>query len=97
MTERQRIEKILEKHREYFENVEGVDVAFSTKGDFFFYEYNEKYHEYSTFIRFFPAEELELIIEDNIAVISSRLRAMAANLTQFVPATTSPRLLFVIY
>ena len=67
MTEKQRIEKMMEKHRAYFENVKGVDVAFSTKGDSFFYEYNEEYNEYTTYVRFFTAEELEQIIEDNIA------------------------------
>ena len=67
MTEKQRIERMMEKHKAYFENVKGVDVAFSTKGDCFFYEYNEEYNEYTTYVRFFTAEELEQIIEDNIA------------------------------
>ena len=67
MTEKQRIERMMEKHKAYFENVKGVDVAFSTKGDSFFYEYNEEYNEYTTYVRFFTAEELEQIIEDNIA------------------------------
>ena len=67
MTEKQRIVSVLEKHKAYFENVRGVDVAFSAKGEYFFYEYNEKYDDYPTFVKFSTAEELEQIIEENIA------------------------------
>ncbi|MBR2403492.1 MAG: hypothetical protein IKB01_12145 [Lachnospiraceae bacterium] len=67
MTEKQRIMEMMEKHKAYFENVKGVDVAFSTKGECFFYEYNEEYRDYSTFVKFSTAEELEQIIDENIA------------------------------
>lgn len=67
MTEKQRIMEMMEKHKAYFENVKGVDVAFSTKGECFFYEYNEEYRDYPTFVKFSTAEELEQIIEENIA------------------------------
>ena len=67
MTEKQKIMNIMEKHKTYFENVKGVDVAFSTKGEYFFYEYNEKYNDYPMFVKFNTAEELEQIIEENIA------------------------------
>lgn len=67
MTEKQRIINMVEKYKTYFENVKGVDVAFSTKGEYFFYEYNEKYNDYPMFVKFTTAEELEQIIEENIA------------------------------
>ena len=67
MSEKQRILGMVEKHKAYFENVKGVDVAISTKGDFFFYEYDEKCNDYNTFVKFSTAEELEQIIEENIA------------------------------
>ena len=67
MTEKQRIMEMMEKHKAYFENVKGVDVAFSTKGECFFYEYNEEYRDYPTFVKFSTAEELEQLIEENIA------------------------------
>lgn len=65
--EKERILKVLEKHREYFENVGYVDVAFSTKGDCFFYEYDEEHDMYTTFVKISSAEELDQIIEENIA------------------------------
>ena len=67
MTEKQRIINMVEKYKTYFENVKGVDVAFSTKGEYFFYECNEKYNDYPMFVKFTTAEELEQIIEENIA------------------------------
>lgn len=67
MSEKQRILEMVEKHKTYFDNVKGVDVAISTKGEYFFYEYDEKYNDYSTFAKFSTAEELEQIIEENIA------------------------------
>ena len=67
MTEKQRIVSVMEKNKAYFENVRDVDVAFSAKGEYFFYEYNEKYNDYPTFVKFSTAKELEQIIEENIA------------------------------
>ena len=67
MTEKQRIVNMMKKHKAYFENVKGVDVAFSAKGEYFFYEHSEKYSDYPVFVKFMTAEELEQIIEENIA------------------------------
>ena len=67
MTEKQRIVSVMEKNKAYFENVRDVDVAFSAKGEYFFYEYNEKYNDYPTLVKFSTAKELEQIIEENIA------------------------------
>ena len=64
---KEKILKVLEKHKEYFENVGYVDVAFSTKGDCFFYEYDEEHDMYPTFVKISSAEELDQIIEENIA------------------------------
>lgn len=47
--------------------MKGADVAFSLKGDFYYYEYVEKYHNYDIFTRFRTAEELERIILGSIA------------------------------
>ena len=67
MTEKERIIAMMQKHKAYFENVKGVDIAFSTKGEYFFYEYDENHSSYITFIKFSTAEELEQIIEESIA------------------------------
>ena len=67
MRERDEILRMLEKHKDYFENVPRVDVAFSTKGDCFFYEYDDVHQEYIIFKKFRSAEELENLIEENIA------------------------------
>ena len=67
MDERQRIMEILKKHKAYLENVKDVDVALCTKGGGFFYEYNEKDNTYNVFVKFQTADELDAIIEENIA------------------------------
>ena len=67
MSERDKIIKMLEKHKDYFENVPGVDVAFSMKGDCIFYEYDDNHC--IVFKKFHFAEDLEELIEENIACV----------------------------
>lgn len=67
MDEKQQIQQMLEKHKAYLENNPKVDVALCTKGGGFFYEYNEEYEDYPVFVRFQTAQELEAIMEENIA------------------------------
>ena len=67
MSERDKMIKMLEKHKDYFENVPRVDVAFSMKGDCIFYEYDDFHNDCIVFEKFFSAEDLEELIEENIA------------------------------
>lgn len=67
MSERDKIMKMLEKHKDYFENVHRVDVAFSMKGDCIFYEYDDVHTDWIVCEKFHSAEELEELIEENIA------------------------------
>lgn len=66
MDEKDKILRVMKKYGGYF-GMEHRDVAFSTKGEFFFYSYSEKYKNYEVFIRFNTAEELEKIIIGEIA------------------------------
>ena len=67
MSERDKMIKMLEKHKDYFENVPRVDVAFSMKGDCIFYEYDDVHNDCIVFEKFYSAEDLEELIEENIA------------------------------
>ena len=67
MDERERVKEIINKYQDFFHLKKGADVAFSLKGDFYYYEYVEKYHNYDIFTKFRTAEELELIILGSIA------------------------------
>ena len=67
MNERERIKEVISKYEDFFKMKMGADVAFSQKGDFFYYEYVEKYHNYDIFTKFCTAEELEKIILGSIA------------------------------
>lgn len=61
MSEYEKIQEVIKKHEEYFKNGK-ADVAVSSKGKYFFYEYEERYGNFETFIEFQTAEELEKII-----------------------------------
>lgn len=67
MSERDKMIKMLEKHKDYFENVPRVDVAFSMKGDCIFYEYDDVHNDWIVCEKVHTAEELEELIEENIA------------------------------
>ena len=40
MSERDKIEQVIEKCRELFDGEDGMDVAISVKGEFFFYTFS---------------------------------------------------------
>ena len=66
MTEREKIEKFMEEYHRLFDEGKRA-IAFSSNGDFFYYELNERYrHEddkYDVFVRFNTVEELRSIIK----------------------------------
>lgn len=66
MDEKEKILRVMKKYGGYF-RTEHRDVAFSTKGEYFFYAYSERYKNYEAFVRFNTAEELEKIIIGEIA------------------------------
>jgi len=67
MTEREKVEAVIEKYKDMFAGEDGMDVAVSVKGDFFFYTFSQEYNYYDHFVKFKTAEELEKLIIGNLA------------------------------
>lgn len=66
MLEREKVQAVIEKYRELFEGEDGMDVAISVKGEFFFYSFSREYDYYEHFVKFHTAEELERLIIGNM-------------------------------
>lgn len=66
MSEKEKVLQVVENYKEFFDGNDGIDVAISVKGEFFFYSFNEKYNYYDHFIQFHTAEQLERIIIGNM-------------------------------
>ena len=66
MSERDKIEQVIEKYRDLFDGEDGMDVAISVKGEFFFYTFSREYDYYDHFVKFNTAEELEKLIIGNV-------------------------------
>lgn len=66
MSEREKVQMIIEKYRELFDGEDGMDVAISVKGEFFFYTFSQEYDYYEHFVKFHTAEELEKLIIGNM-------------------------------
>lgn len=66
MTEKEKVLQVIEKYREFFDGEDGIDVAISAKGEFFFYSYAKEFTYFDYFIKFHTAEELERIIIGNM-------------------------------
>lgn len=66
MSEYEKIQEVMKKHEEYFRNGK-ADIAISSKGRYFFFEFDTKYQNFETFIEFQTAEELEKIILSTVA------------------------------
>lgn len=58
MSENEKIRKVVEKYRKYFEN-SYTDIAQTEKGEWLFLEFDSKYRECYNVTRFKTAEELE--------------------------------------
>ena len=67
MSEREKVLQVIEKYKEFFDGKDGIDVAISAKGEFFFYSFSKEYDYFDHFIKFNTAEELERIIIGNMA------------------------------
>lgn len=66
MTEKEKVLQVIEKYKEFFDGEDGIDVAISAKGEFFFYSYAKEFTYFDYFIKFHMAEELERIIIGNM-------------------------------
>lgn len=66
MTEKEKVLQVIEKYKEFFDGEDGIDVAISAKGEFFFYSYAKELTYFDYFIKFQTAEELERIIIGNM-------------------------------
>ena len=66
MTEREKVQMVIDKYRELFDGEDGMDVAISVKGEFFFYTFSQEYDYYEHFVKFHTAEELEKLIIGNM-------------------------------
>lgn len=67
MSEKEKVLQVIEKYKEFFDGEDGIDVAISAKGEFFFYSYAKEFTYFDYFIKFHTAEELERIIIGNMA------------------------------
>lgn len=77
MSEDKKIEYVLEKYKEYFNN-SNSDVCHSNKGIWFFYQYDSKNDIYESFYQFTTAKELEkIIIGEIIETINIALECTA--------------------
>lgn len=66
MSEKEKVLQVIEKYKEFFDGEDGIDVAISAKGEFFFYSYAKEFKYFDHFIQFHTAEELERIIIGNM-------------------------------
>ena len=66
MSEKEKVLQVIEKYKEFFDGEDGIDVAISAKGEFFFYSYAKEFTYFYYFIKFHTAEELERIIIGNM-------------------------------
>lgn len=66
MSEKEKVLQVIEKYKEFFDGEDGIDVAISAKGEFFFYSYAKEFTYFDYFIKFHTAEELERIIIGNM-------------------------------
>lgn len=67
MTEREKIKKLMEKHKAIFD-VTDMDVAESQKGRWIFTRYNDKFGYYDSLIHFETARELAEIMLGELAM-----------------------------
>lgn len=67
MTEKERIEKMVNDYKALFE-VTDFDVAHSLKGEWFINRYNDEFDYYDTFVRFETAKELAEILLGELAI-----------------------------
>lgn len=65
MSEDKKIEELIKKYKEYFDN-SNADVCKTIKGVWFFYRYDTKTDYFECFYRFNTADELKRIIESEI-------------------------------
>lgn len=66
MSEKEKVLQVIEKYKEFFDGEDGIDVAISAKGEFFFYSYAKEFTYFDYFIKFHTAEELERIVIGNM-------------------------------
>ena len=81
MSKKEKIERVLDKYKKYFEDT-GADVCHSIKGVWFFYQYDNKNDIYECFYKFDDAEELEkIIIGEILQTVNIAIECTAEEIT----------------